>query len=202
MLKASFYNMMSAYTSNRKYIDHCWQEIELKYSHRSRYYHTLAHLEMMLSELKNVLSQVHHQDTLRFAIYYHDIIYKPGRSDNEAKSALRFEERISKTSFKFIKECKAQIEATKEHKRSTDKDTNILMDLDLLILGQTPEVYESYCNNIRREFSAFPNFLYRKGRKEFLERFLALDTIYKVNYFKEKFEEQARKNLQRELENL
>jgi predicted metal-dependent HD superfamily phosphohydrolase len=156
----------------------------------------------MFTELDKVESKIKHLDTLLFTIYYHDIIYKPTKRDNEHQSALIFEKRISQTSFTYLSDCKAQIEAIKEHKLTNDNDTNILLDLDLSILGKSAKEYEKYCENIRKEYQIYPDFMYRKGRKEFLKNILELDSIYKTDFFKQEYETQAKENLRNELNQL
>ncbi|QED36809.1 hypothetical protein FK178_03375 [Antarcticibacterium arcticum] len=202
MIKQKFLNLIRKYSKNEDYNLDCWNELENNYSSRSRYYHNLEHLENMFSELDKVQSEVKNLDCLLFAIYYHDIIYKSTNSDNEHQSALRFENRISKTSFTKLNECMLQIEATKEHKLSADNDTNILLDLDLTILGKSPEEYKNYSENIRKEYHIYPDFMYRKGRKKVLQSILELDFIYKTDYFRKAYENQAKENVRLELHQL
>jgi predicted metal-dependent HD superfamily phosphohydrolase len=156
----------------------------------------------MFSELDKVKAQIKDLDTLLFAIYYHDIIYKTNKSDNEHQSALIFEKRISETSFTNLRKCIIQIEATKEHKLSNDNDINILLDLDLSILGKSHKEYKKYYEKIRKEYYIYPDFIYRKGRKKVLKNILELDSIYKTDFFKQEYENQARENLRLELEQL
>jgi len=202
MIKENFLTLIRKYSNNENYNSECWDEIEKNYSSKSRYYHNLEHLENMLSELKKVESQIKDLDTLLFSIFYHDIIYKSTKSDNEHQSALIFRKRISKTSFKNLKKCIAQIESTKEHKLSTDNDTNILLDLDLSVLGKSSGEYKKYTKNIRKEYQIYPDFMYRKGRKKVLKNILELESIYKTDFFKKEFENQAKDNLNLELEQL
>jgi predicted metal-dependent HD superfamily phosphohydrolase len=202
MIKQKFLNLIRKYSSNEDYNLECWNEIENNYSSKSRHYHNLEHLDDMISELSKVQSEVNNLDCILFSIYYHDIIYKPTKSDNEHQSALTFENRIAKTSFDKLSECKAQIEATKEHKLSDDNDTNILLDLDLSVLGKSTEEYKKYSENIRKEYRIYPDFMYRKGRKKVLKSILELDFIYKTDYFKQLYENQAKKNLTLELNQL
>ena len=156
----------------------------------------------MLAELDEAKFQIDNLDALLFAIYYHDIIYKSTKSDNEHQSALMFEKRISKTSFSFLSECMVQIESTKGHKLLANNDTNILLDLDLSILGKSPKEYKIYCENIRKEYRIYPDFMYKKGRIEVLKNFLELDAIYKTDIFKQEYENQAKENLEVELNQL
>ncbi|OBX21774.1 hypothetical protein BAA08_11430 [Bizionia sp. APA-3] len=201
-MQKEFLMLIRKYSDNDSYNLECWNEIEKAYCSKSRHYHNLNHIKNMLSELEKVSKYVRELDTLLFAIYYHDIIYKATKSDNEHQSALKFQKRISNTTFTNIKECIAQIEATKTHKLATDSDTNILLDIDLSILGKSPETYCAYSNNIRKEYQIYPDLMYNKGRKKVLKNMLDADSIYKTDFFKQAFENQARTNLKRELESL
>ncbi len=202
MLKEKFLGLIGQYSTDMDYHGACWQEIETQYSAKSRYYHNLEHLEHMISGLEQVKTHIENLDALLFSIYYHDIIYKPTKSNNEHQSTLFFEKRITNTSFDSIPLCMTQIEATKAHQKSTTHDTNILLDLDLSILGQPPDTYYKYTKKIRKEYRMYPNFMYRKGRKKVLSHFLALESIFKTDFFKNQYEQQARENLNYELNQL
>jgi len=202
MLQQKFFNLIEKYSANQQFNEECWLEIEASYSHKSRHYHNLKHLEAMFFELENSNLKVHHLDTLQFSIFYHDIVYNSLKSDNEHQSALLFYKRISNTAFPYLEECKTQIELTKAHLKSDDYNTNILMDLDLSILGKSSNEYQTYRENIRKEYHIFPNFLYRLGRKKVLKSLLSQDAIYKTEFFQQKYESQARINLKRELSEL
>lgn len=202
MLKEKFLNLIEKYSDNNNYNLECWNEIEKCYSSKSRHYHNLGHIENMLIELDNVKSKIKDLDSLLFAIYYHDIIYKSTKNDNEHQSALIFKKRISKTSFTNLSKCIAQIEATKEHKLSDNYDTNVLLDIDLSILGKSTKEYQKYCADIRKEYIIYPDFMYKRGRKKVLKSILDLNSIYKTDFFKQKLENQAKENLRFELNQL
>jgi len=202
MLKQKFFNLIEKYSTNKLFNEECWLEIEASYSQQSRYYHNLKHLEAMFFELENSTLKVHNLDTLQFSIFYHDIVYNSLKSDNEHQSALLFYKRISNTTFPYLEECRTQIELTKAHLKSDDNNTNILMDLDLSILGKSSNEYQTYRENIRKEYHIFPNFLYGLGRKNVLKSLLSQDAIYKTEFFQQKYEAQARINLKRELSEL
>lgn len=201
-LRIPFLELITKYSSNENYNIKCWLEIEKNYSSKSRYYHNLEHIENMIIELQSISTKVKNLDAIYFAIFYHDIIYKSTRSDNEYQSAVLFKERISKTSFKYINEVFMQIEETKAHKLSKNNDTNILLDLDLTVLGKSSKDYKIYCKNIRKEYKIYPNFMYKKGRKKALKSILELKSIYKTDFFIHKYEKQARQNLTEELNQL
>jgi len=98
--------------------------------------------------------------------------------------------------------CKEQIIATEKHNHSLDLDTNYFTDADLSILGRNYDQYNKYCQNIRNEYSIYPNFLYNRGRKKVIKHFLLMNRIFKTEEFYNKFEEQAKFNLNQELKML
>ena len=155
----------------------------------------------MILELEEVKDKISDYDSILFSIFYHDIIYKATSKDNEEKSAELAKTRLEKLNIPSEKITRIynQILATKSHKKSKDSDTNFLLDADLAILGQDWEMYENYTQQIRKEYSIYPDFMYKPGRKKVLTHFLEFDEIFKTDYFKEKYEVNARLNIQREL---
>lgn len=204
MLKQSFIDLLDIYKTDNATKEMLWTEIETNYSNKKRHYHTLEHLDSLLKQLKELKSQIVNWNTVLFSIYYHDIIYNALKSDNEEKSALLAAKRMKSISVpdNVIESCRSQILATKTHLVSPDKDTNLFTDADLSVLGRDWNSYSAYCEQVRKEYSFFPDLIYKPGRKKVLMHFLKMDRIFKTDYFFEKFESQARKNLQHELEEL
>jgi predicted metal-dependent HD superfamily phosphohydrolase len=178
-----------------------WNEIEISYSGKKRFYHTLAHLENLLIQLLEVKSNILHWDTILFTLYYHDSVYNALQSDNEEKSVALAEQRMTQMAIpaEMIANCKAQILATKKHLYNTNADMNYFTDADLSILGTDWENYSAYFKNVRKEYAVYPDLVYKPGRRKVLNHFLAMERIFKTSYFYTKFERQAKQNLQREL---
>jgi len=101
-----------------------------------------------------------------------------------------------------VNNCTAQILATKKHTWSNDSDTNYFTDADLSILGSPPAVYKAYVQSIRKEYKLYPDFVYNPGRQKVLKHFLDMPAIFKTAHFTNKYESQARMNLQEELRSL
>jgi len=199
-LKEEFIRLLRTYTASDSIIVSYWQEIEKRYSNKKRHYHTLLHLETLIHQLSGFRQLIEDWDTLLFSIYYHDIIYDVLKSDNEEKSAELAVERLSAINYppdKIII-CKDSILCTKNHLHHSNGDINFFTDADLSILGQSQDVYRQYCEQIRREYSIYPDFVYKPGRKKVLTHFLNMDRIFKTEPFYTKFEKQARANLQAE----
>jgi len=202
VLKETFIKLLANYTDNESLRNELWTEIEKNYSNTQRHYHTLLHLENILNQLAEVKSEIHNWDIVLFTLFYHDIVYSSLKSDNEEKSAELAEIRMKQINVpsEIIKNCKTQILATKSHIKSTDSDTNYFTDADLSILGQSWETYSLYCKNVRMEYSIYPDLVYNPGRKEVLNHFLAMERIFKTDFFYNKFEIQARENLTQEIQ--
>ena len=204
MLKETFIELLTKYTDNDSLKKELWTEIEKNYSSKKRHYHTLEHLDNLLSQLTDVKSEIQNWEIILFTLFYHDIIYNSIKSDNEEKSAEFTENRMKQISVSNdkIELCKEQILATKSHIKSTDSDTNYFTDADLSVLGQNWETYLLYCKNVRKEYSIYPTLVYNPGRKKVLNHFLSMDRIFKMDFFYNKFEIQAKQNLQQEIESL
>lgn len=202
MLKETFIGLLTNYTDNDRLTNELWTEIEKNYSSKKRHYHTLHHLDSLLAQLTDVKGEIQNWNTILFTLYYHDIVYNSLKSDNEEKSAELAEKRMKQISVSIdaIELCKNQILTTKSHIKSTDSDTNYFTDADLSVLGQNWETYSLYYKNVREEYSIYPDFVYNPGRKKVLIHFLSMDRIFKTDFFHNKFEIQAKQNLQMEIE--
>jgi len=201
MLHENFKNLFQKFNQDIPLQENLWIEIETYYSSEKRHYHNLSHLENLFEELLPIQEKLEDWDTIQFSIFYHDIIYKASRSDNEEKSALLAIERLKEIGYPNdqILKCNHQIVTTKSHEFS-DAETNYFTDADLSILGKSWEIYLEYFQHIRKEYKIYPDFIYNPGRKKALQHFLKMNRIFKTDYFFEKYEKQARENLKKELE--
>ncbi|CAD7799920.1 hypothetical protein CHRY9390_00556 [Chryseobacterium aquaeductus] len=203
-LKNRFIQICFNFTQNQILIDDLWYEIEKKYSEKGRYYHNKEHLENMFCELELVKDKIQNFKNITFSVFYHDVIYDATSKLNEEKSAEFAKIKLEKLGLNTndIAEISKQILATKSHKKSENDDINYLLDADLSVLGKDPETYLEYTKNIRREYSIYPDFLYKPGRKKVLQHFLELDSIFKTEDFIERYEIQAKENISMELNDL
>lgn len=202
VLKETFLELLTNYTDNHALANEIWAEIEKNYSSKERHYHTLQHLENLFEQLIEIKGEIQNWNTVLFTLYYHDIVYSSVKSDNEEKIAKIAEKRMKQisVSIETIELCKKQILATKSHVKSIESDTNYFTDTDLSVLGQPWETYSLYYRKVRKEYSIYPDFVYNPGRKKVLNHFLDMERIFKTDFFYNKFEIQAKQNLQKEIE--
>ncbi|MEY9359033.1 putative metal-dependent HD superfamily phosphohydrolase [Bradyrhizobium yuanmingense] len=176
-------------------------ELAAAYAAPGRHYHNLAHIEDCLAALARVegLSAAE-RETLSEAIWWHDAVYDPTRTDNEERSAELAEQHVRA---ELRQEVGRLIRLTKTHDvPAGDRLGAILISIDLSILGADPARYNAYAAAIRREFSHVAEGDYRAGRARVLRRFAAREVIFPDPVFAASFDRQARANLARELAQL
>ncbi|NEX91352.1 phosphohydrolase [Caulobacter sp. 17J65-9] len=178
----------------------------LAYAEQHRRYHTLAHVQDCLAELAAVPDlSPSERLTLERAIWWHDAIYDPTRSDNEERSAELAERDLAGQGVSADERAEVVrlILLTKGHTvEPGDRLGALLVSIDLSILGRPAAVYDAYARQIRQEYSYVPEDLYRMGRAAVLKHFLNGAAIYADATFRERYEAQARANLAREIASL
>ena len=169
------------------------------YAEEHRKYHNMTHIDRMLGWLDATGGR---NDSVELAIWFHDAVYDPLGKDNEAKSARFFTEHFGPSiSSPLMADVERLILATDASRPRTGReDENLIIDIDLSILGASPADYAAYRVAIRSEYSAVPEGKFIAGRASILRRFLS-QPIYTTGFFA-KLEGQARMNIQDELESL
>ena len=89
--------------------------------------------------------------------------------------------------------------ATARHDAPGEIDAALVIDIDLAILGANPDRFAQYEAQIRAEHGAVPSDLFQDTRRALLAHFLARPALYTTAALRTRFEDQARKNLQRAL---
>lgn len=142
-------------------------------------------------------------DIVALAIFFHDAVYNVSRKDNEEKSAVLTGKKLPETGYpdEKTKLVKVFILATRDHAlpENAPPDLAFFLDFDLAVLGGEWEAYETYAQNIRREYRIYPDLLYRPGRRKALEHFLERPFIFHTEVFREKYEQRTRENVRREI---
>ena len=181
-----------------------FSKLKIMYSQSHRFYHNMEHVEDCLSEFDSVKQLSQQPDLVEFAIWYHDIIYDTKAKDNEEQSAkLAYTTCLNaELSDKLANRIKNLISATKHNVIPRKVDEKLLVDIDLSILGKSEEKFDAYEWKIRQEYSWVPEDQFKKGRIELLQNFLERSSIYSTDFFREKFEFQARVNLEKAIKKL
>lgn len=176
-----------------------FRQIADTYSDDPGNYHTLRHVAHCLEEFDQVRPLALRPDAVELAIWFHDAIYDPKAHDNEEQSANLLRSLMTSNE---TEEAARLILATKHQTLPDDADTKLITDIDLVILGKPEEEFDEYERQIRHEYAWVPNKAFREGRAKVLRMFLNRASIYSTAAFRDRYESQAKENLQRSLSRL
>ncbi len=170
-------------------------------------YHNFKHIQDMIDiaesyDCKLTLGQF-------LAILYHDCIYIPGAKDNEEQSIKSMYQQINIVSMSFYKRNEVAIAEqiifdTKNH-IPTIKESELIIDLDLVSLGYEPKIFSECRNAIYDEYKkVYVNksdrdydfeILFHEGTVDFGNKMLTRNSIYCTDLFKDIYEKKATTNL-------
>ena len=174
------------------------------YSSPDRHYHTDQHILDCLTLYDEVRDQLRHPEDVEAAIWFHDSVYNPVAPDNERESAEGARNfLVGQGATKEVGErVYALIVATDHDHVIKNRDMAYLVDIDLSVLGAGSERYAEYEAAITKEFRLIPEFVFHTKRSQFLRKLLAQEHLYHTDYFRERFESNARANIAQTLEDL
>ena len=181
-----------------------YDDLVARYSEPHRAYHTLEHIGHCLDEFEQVRHLATNPDAVELALWYHDAIYDTKTKDSEERSAALAVEEARNASLpdSFGQSVANLIMATKHTTAPTDPDVQLLVDIDLSILGQTGDKFDEYERQVRKEYEWVAEDAFVAGRSSILKSFLDRSTIYSTQFFRNKYETQARRNIARSLARL
>jgi predicted metal-dependent HD superfamily phosphohydrolase len=179
-------------------------ELIARYSEPHRKYHTVQHLDECFDKFDEICPLARYPAEVELALWFHDAIYDVKRHDNEEKSAdwARTSASAAGVSTDACERVCSLIMSTRHKAVPRGTDAEILVDVDLSILGAAPVRFDEYERQVREEYAWVPDFLFRRERKAVLKEFLARPQIFSSTRFRNRYERQARSNIERSLERL
>jgi predicted metal-dependent HD superfamily phosphohydrolase len=188
--------------------DEIIEDLKRRHAEPQRAYHNWTHIEELLAQFDAQAHALNHPFAFRLAILFHDAIYDPRASDNEARSAELLESAMTGTaSADDIMCAKDLILATHKHTTSavgsrSVADAELFLDMDLSILGAGERRFDEYDAAIREEYNFVPVDTYRQRRAEILRSFLERPRLYLTDDYHRRLDGRARANLQRAIDRL
>jgi len=175
----------------------CWSEPH-------RHYHTLQHLLECLALFEQVRAMAQRPAEVELALWFHDAFYDPQRCDNEERSAEWARNCVLDAGLPraVADRLHALVMATRHEVAPQDADAQLLVDVDLAILGSDAARFDESDEQIRLEYAHVPEAEFRAGRRRVLGEFLARPRLYSTEWFHARFEKQARENIARALARL
>jgi predicted metal-dependent HD superfamily phosphohydrolase len=167
------------------------------YRRPDRFYHAAAHIGDCLHWLDQSRSTAGRPDEVELALWFHDAVYDPHASDNEERSAAWASDSLEAAGIDRAVRGRVHdlILATKHNAPPTAGDAEVIVDIDLSILGRDPDTFSAYDGAIAKEYAWVPWEQYRAGRTAVLDGFLRRAAIFRTEFFRERFEDRARRNI-------
>lgn len=188
-----------------------------KMSNPIRRYHDVSHPELLWRRHRLYADRADFANPaidalIACAIAYHDSIYDPKRSDNEARSAefwlsVSAGSRLNDEDRRWVAET---IRATKDHlayapragaasaeARLRERARVWMLDLDLTPLGEPPDVFDDNTRRLRAESQHLSDEQWRASMRAFQHHLLAAPRIYRFPELAAIYESAARRNLAR-----
>lgn len=172
-------------------------ELLARYAEPHRAYHAQQHLAECLALFDEARHLARRPAEIEVALWFHDAIYDVHRHDNEALSAdwARAALLAAGASADVAARVEAMVLATRHSVAPQTADEQLLVDIDLAILGAAPARFAEYEAQIRREYAHVPPALFNEKRGAILAGFLARPVLYGTEPLRRRLEAPARQNL-------
>ena len=179
-------------------------DLQQAWSERHRRYHDLVHLRECLALWTIWKSRCDRPEEVALALWFHDAVYGTSFKDNELQSASWAARSLGQAGVasEIAQRVFDLVMATCHDAEPEERDAQLLVDIDLSILGSSPARFEAYDRDIRLEYEAVPKAKYRDGRRRVLEGFVNRESIYRTDVARQLLEGQARINLRDALDRL
>ncbi|MFF5895461.1 hypothetical protein ACFY8O_05965 [Streptomyces argenteolus] len=174
-----------------------------RWAEPQRRYHTTGHLAQVLDRVDILAGHAAAPELVRLAVWFHDAVYRPDRTENEERSAALAERALPEAgvSDAATAEVARLVRLTVTHDPA-EGDTNgeVLCDADLAILAAAPKEYAAYAAQVREEYGFVPDDTFREGRSAVLRQLLELPRLFRTPHGRAEWEPRARQNLTTELD--
>jgi predicted metal-dependent HD superfamily phosphohydrolase len=168
----------------------------------TRRYHDLEHLADCLRELDGARGDAGGPaavDVAELALWFHDAIYQPRARGCEARSAtLLIEEgatlAIPRAALLAAADC-VRATAHTPGAASAGPVADLVIDIDLSILGRDPFRFLEYEHAVAEEYAGVSATLYRLVRGRLLAGLLAAPALFRTERFRARYEATARANV-------
>ncbi|WP_372509587.1 HD domain-containing protein [Streptomyces humicola] len=174
-----------------------------RWAEQHRRYHTTDHLLAVLDRAEGLAAYADNPDAVLLAVWFHDAVYRPDRSENEERSASLAERALTEAGVEaeLVAEVARLVRLTTDHDPAPgDRNGEVLCDADLAVLAGSPQEYAEYAAAVREEYAFVPDDAFRAGRAEILRQLLAPERLFRTPYGEQHWERRARRNLATELD--
>lgn len=172
-------------------------EVIGRYAEPWRHYHALQHLRECLNAFEAAIHLAHRPAEVEAALWFHDAVYDLKAADNEEQSAAMARQVLAQSAVApdVVSRVVGLVMVTRHTAVPDAPDEQLLVDIDLSILGAPEARFAEYERQIRAEYAFVPEVVFSEKRRAILRSFLIRPTIYSTPYFYDMLEKRARSNL-------
>jgi len=176
-------------------------ELQRCYGEPQRHYHTMQHLGECLAWFEREQAVAERPGEVALALWFHDAIYDVHAHDNEARSAdwARKALLAAGANEEAAGRVHALVMATRHDAVPEGRDAELLIDIDLSILGAEQARFDEYERQVHAEYAFVPDEVRLPRRRAILQRFLDREAIYATPRMHALLEARARVNLRRSI---
>ena len=176
-----------------------FDELETLYGEPHRVYHAAAHIEHCLRLFDLAAGRMDEPDAVEMALWFHDAIYDIPARDNELRSAELFVARAGgRGSEQFRSNVHGLIMATTHlDPPPATLDEAFIVDIDLSSFGRPWEEFLGDSRAVRAELAHVPDAEFYPRQRKFLESLAARPVFCFTEFFRERHEARARRNIER-----
>lgn len=196
-----------------------WTTIRDSYSTHWRYYFNLNHIYQILEKFDQFYdTEIYPEESkifIELAIWFHRIVFIPQIIDsthNVKESYNILKQFVEETQYNVVTSeqlsfLQSLVLSVNRHRQTEvydnkeqDSLNKFFLDIILSFLGFENEIYKRFASLVKKEYLWVEKSEFKLKRRIILQRLLDRERIFITNEIYNKFEEQARQNLQNEVD--
>ena len=176
-----------------------FDELDALYGEAHRRYHTAGHIEHCLRQFDLAAGRMDDPDAVEMALWFHDAIYDIPGEENELRSAELFAARAAgRGSAAFRSDVPRLVMATAHlDPPPATLDESFIVDIDLSSFGRPWEEFLDDSRAVRAEYPHVPDAEFYPRQRKFLESLAARPVFCFTEFFRDRHEARARRNIER-----
>ena len=178
-----------------------YRDLRAHYSEGHRRYHTPAHIAHCLKLFDLASHKMDEPDAVEMSIWFHDAIYDGSASDNEERSARYFIQTCgSDVDQAFQSKVHDLIMVTVHKELPLTPDQRYMVDIDLSSFGLPWKKFLEDSEAVREEFRHLSDQEFYSAQTQFLQKLVARKHFCFTEFFRDRHEKTARRNIARYLD--
>ncbi len=178
-----------------------FHDLRARYCGPDRHYHSASHIVRCLDWYDHAAAALGVSPVVEMAIWCHDVVYWPESQSNEKESVKWFSTQADGVLLRsFVDAVSKTILATRHTSVPESLAEKFMVDVDLAGLGQPWQQFFRDTQNLRREFKSVTEETFFVAQSKFLQKLANRPFIFSTPFFRNAFEQSARDNIARLVE--